>query len=294
MCYYPFYVNDKPVPCGYCPACCLRRSNSWAFRCYQETLRSDSILWIRLSYDNYHLPISSNGRASLDKKAIQKFIKRYRYYHKGPYRKLKYFLCGEYGSQFQRPHYHILFFNADPLYLVDAWRDADGQLIGEIYIDPRPFDLQCVIYTCGYMLKPCTAGYGKDTRERKFLLMSKKIGDNYLTPKQVSYHWLSAERNFVTLPGGIRLPLPRYYADKIFKPKAVNGFICPVARLACDLFKEAREELLDATTRKDAARIYREHKDTYGSADDFIRSQNEARLASIINFQKKASGRLDV
>jgi hypothetical protein len=241
-----------------------------------------------LSYDNDNLPWSANGRPSLRKTDIQSFFKRFRYYHGTGGRSIKYFLCGEYGSQFQRPHYHVLLFNANVDFLLDAWK------MGEVYIDPRPFDQGCVVYTCGYMLKPCSAGYGKDLRERKFLFMSKKLGDNYLTSEQVSFHWASANRNFVTLVGGVKAALPRYYADKIFKPRAVGGFICPVARLACDLFKEEREALLDATSRLPYARAYREHVDTWGDASDYIRSQSEARLASIREFQTKASGRLDV
>jgi hypothetical protein len=225
-------------------------------------------------------------------------MKRLRKAHYSKYgsdrKSIKYFMCGEYGSRFQRPHYHVLLFNVDVDLLYDSWKDKNGLPIGEIWIDPRQFDPACVIYTCGYMLKPCLAGHGRDTREKKFTLMSKRLGDNYLTPEQMDFHWRSADRNYITMLGGVKCALPRYYADKIFKPRGHAGYICPVSRLACNLFKEEREVLLDASTRKAALQAYRAHVDVYGNADDFIRSQGEARRASIINFQKKAAGRNDV
>jgi len=304
-----FTSDGVPFACGKCPACALRRSNAWGFRLHMESLRCESVVWLRLSYDSFHLPIASNGRPTLRDRDLELFFKniRNRYMEHRPslgcvvrgkrwppFRpQIKYFLCGEYGSLRGRPHYHVVLFNDTLNHYVEAWKAEDGLPRGEIYVDPRPFNTKATVYTCGYMLKPCSAGYGTDTRRRKFHHMSKRLGDNYLTDAQIRYHWDSPDRNFVCLPTGVKAALPRYYADKIFKPKSVNGIVCPVVRLAYSLFQEERDSLLDAGVRKLAKAEYDAHVRVFGSADDFIRSQAEARRAGILNFQKKASGRSD-
>ena len=66
----------------------------------------------------------------LSKRDIQLFIKKLRKYSYDKYNaRLRYFLCGEYGPQTYRPHYHCLFFLDSPLLsknfeelLADSWR----------------------------------------------------------------------------------------------------------------------------------------------------------------------------
>lgn len=297
------YVNretGEPFACGKCPACALRRANSWAFRCSWEARRSLSVHWIRLSYDSDHLPIASNGRASLEKTHLDDFfcnlrnsyrcrsaslgcvVRGVRYPPDRP--KIKYFLCGEYGSQFKRPHYHVLLFNADERNFVDSWRDRDGSPLGEVWIDDRPFELASVVYTCGYMLKPCTAGYGTDTRTRKFHHMSKGLGTNYLTDKQIRWHLADPSRQFITLPTGVRLSLPRYYKDKI-KSSLSNAELATYEedceRWYLDNIAPIRDVKFNAAVAES------------GGIDNYWRDAAQARRASIINFQKTASSRSD-
>lgn len=63
--------------------------------------------FITLTYDQEHLP--STG--SLIKKDFQDFMKRFRKAIEPI--KIRYFMCGEYGEKFQRPHYHAIIFGYD-------------------------------------------------------------------------------------------------------------------------------------------------------------------------------------
>lgn len=93
------------IPCGQCIGCRLERSRQWAVRCIHEASLYENNCFITLTYDNEHLPKGG----TLVKKHYQDFMKRLRY-HYGAAR-LRYYMCGEYGTQTWRPHYHALLFN---------------------------------------------------------------------------------------------------------------------------------------------------------------------------------------
>lgn len=111
---YPLVFNrndgfvDKPVtiPCGRCMGCRLERSRQWAIRCMHEAQLFEDNCFITLTYDDDHLP--SDG--SLKLAHFQKFMKRLRKkYGAG----IRFFHCGEYGGETERPHYHACLFGFD-------------------------------------------------------------------------------------------------------------------------------------------------------------------------------------
>jgi len=69
---------------------------------HESTLHADNC-FITLTYNDDHLPEGG----SLIKSDFQKFIKRLRKNHGV---KIRYFACGEYGTEFARPHYHACIF----------------------------------------------------------------------------------------------------------------------------------------------------------------------------------------
>lgn len=94
--------REITLPCGQCIGCRAERREGWAFRCWAESQLHESNSFITLTYDNDHLP----ENRSLSHSDWQLFAKRLRK-SIGPFR---FFMCGEYGEQTHRPHYHALIF----------------------------------------------------------------------------------------------------------------------------------------------------------------------------------------
>ena len=105
------------LPCGKCIGCRLDKSVSWAIRSTHEAQMWDQNCFITLTYDDDHLPRGG----TLVKEHFQKFMKRFR---KRFGSSIRYFQCGEYGSErdeygvpikhsLGRPHYHAVIFNFD-------------------------------------------------------------------------------------------------------------------------------------------------------------------------------------
>ena len=93
------------LPCGRCMGCRLERSRQWALRCEHERKLHKDSCFVTLTYDDEHLPRDG----SLNYRHFQLFCKRLRKKF-GPFR---FFMCGEYGDNTGRPHYHALLFGLD-------------------------------------------------------------------------------------------------------------------------------------------------------------------------------------
>ena len=99
------YLSDIKLPCGRCIGCKLSRSISWATRCMHESQLYMDNCFITLTYNDKNIPHDY----SLNHSHFQKFMKRLR---KDIYpNKVRYFMCGEYGDETNRPHYHAILFN---------------------------------------------------------------------------------------------------------------------------------------------------------------------------------------
>lgn len=92
------------LPCGRCIGCRLKYSRLWAARIMNEAQLHEENTFITLTYDDDHLP----EHGFLVKKDFVDFIKRLRK-HLNP-KKIRYFMCGEYGDQLMRPHFHACIF----------------------------------------------------------------------------------------------------------------------------------------------------------------------------------------
>lgn len=215
-CMTPFSIRTAknsnvttPVPCGRCPACTARRVSSWSFRLMQEEKRSSESHFITLTYDTKTVPITSNGFMSLDKRDIQLFFKRLRKALDGQ-PSIKYYAVGEYGGKTARPHYHLLLFNCPVGPIQNAW--------GKGQVHYGTVSGASVGYTLKYMHKPGWKPlHRNDDRVPTFSLMSKRLGENYLTDAMVSWHKDDmCNRMYVVLEGGQKVAMPRYYKDKVY------------------------------------------------------------------------------
>lgn len=218
MCLHPIVFDDKhlKVNCGRCLPCRIRKSEEWAARCALEAQLHDNNCMLTLTYDNEHLP----SDRLVSKRDLQLFIKRLRKAI-APV-KIKYFACGEYGSRFSRPHYHILIF---------GWRPDDLVLLSgqnDLFNSAFVFDIwKKGFVSVGLDVSAKSARYVAkyfqkniadfEDGKNAFLLMSNKpgIGLGAVRPE-----WLRSGKMYVE---GRVLPLPRYFLESLSKD--TNAFI---------------------------------------------------------------------
>lgn len=93
------------LACGQCVGCRLERSRQWATRCLHEASLYPRNAFITLTYDDVNLPFDRG----LHYDHFQKFMKRLRK-RMGACR---FYMCGEYGPQEGRPHFHACLFGVD-------------------------------------------------------------------------------------------------------------------------------------------------------------------------------------
>lgn len=232
QCLTPLHLYRKvfqkwiDVPCGKCYFCIANRVNGWQFRLQQEDKISKSSHFVTFTYDTQNLPIATDGELSLDKQDLQLFFKRLR---KTQYEKIKYFACGEYGENTERPHYHAILFNVESLLQIEkTWQKGK--------IHAGTVTPQSIGYTLKYMFKHKLPTFKK--RANEFQLMSKGLGASYINEKSSKWHKDNLlERGYSPLLEGNKTTLPRYYKDKIYTPYE--------KRILNDYFTESHEELTD-------------------------------------------------
>lgn len=202
---------DFELPCGKCDGCAADRARDWSLRLLHESQVYRQGTFLTLTYDDDHLPPDSK----ISKPDIQAFWDRVRKRHG---KHLRYFITGEYGEKFGRPHYHAIVFGKD--WLERAYT-IDDRLYGNPDLDELwqngtvsagELSLASCMYVAGYVQKKIGS---PDT----FSVMSKgsvKRTNGMLPP--IGYRW--AERNienisdtgYVTANGN-KFPIPAVYFD---------------------------------------------------------------------------------
>jgi len=203
------------IPCGQCIGCRLQHSLDWAVRCMHEKSSHEVSSFITLTYSDANLP--SDG--SLDYRHFQLFMKRLR---KNTKFKFKFYMCGEYGDNTNRPHYHAILFGCDfsdrrfykrtksgdrldvSQYLEDTWR------LGFCTVGDVTFE-SCA-YVARYITKKITGSKAADHymgREPEFTNMSNGIGASWIAlhGKQTFTH------DNIVINGKVAR-VPRFYDNK--------------------------------------------------------------------------------
>jgi len=156
------------IACGQCIGCRLERSRQWALRLMHEAALHLDNCFITLTYADENVPIGG----TLVKQDFQKFMKRLR--KKTPER-IRYYMCGEYGDTFGRPHYHAILFgktfndlvelkriDGAPLYTSKSLADTWGK--GHVTVGDVTFE--SAAYVAKYCLKKVTGEAAHEHYER--------------------------------------------------------------------------------------------------------------------------------
>lgn len=179
------YWNESEVrlvPCGKCVWCREQNAMQWSFRCQLEAKYWKESCVLTLTY--------AVSPRSVVKRDIQLFIKRLRKALEPD--KISYFCAAEYGSQFKRPHYHMIVFGYSPddavfvftkngkNYYRSDFIDKLWNYQGMVTIDLKASS-EAIGYVVGYTLGKCFMEVPKGC-EQPFSLMSRRpaIGKKYL------------------------------------------------------------------------------------------------------------------
>ncbi len=172
-------AQTMEVACGSCLGCRLDHALMWACRIVHESylyLDQQGNSFVTLTYrdpsectekqlkDGDYIPSDYSLRPA----DVQKFIRRLR---KSVSHKIRYFYCGEYGDENQRPHYHVCLFN-HAFQDQELFKDEEGFYI---YTSPtltklwpygfhtvQELNFETAAYTARYALKKITGQKADD------------------------------------------------------------------------------------------------------------------------------------
>lgn len=219
------------LPCSRCVGCRSDRSRAWSIRLGHEAQCWDSNLFVSLDYAPEHL-----SSWSLVYEDFQSFMRRLRKEVHGVSRApngrrpIRFFVAGEYGGRYQRPHWHAILFN---LALPDSKEFANGSFRSET-LERLWGNGNCVIdrvtpascaYVAGYTVEKARrrgAGEANEvvdvetgeviTRRDEFCEMSNRPG--------IGAYWYSRfgrdlfPHDFAVQEGK-KFKVPRYYYEKL-------------------------------------------------------------------------------
>ena len=229
---------DQPVviPCGRCVGCRLERSRQWAVRCVGEAQLYEDNCYLTLTYSDKYLP----ENRSVDVGEMQRFMKRLRKkYGVG----IRFYLCGEYGEENGRPHYHVLLFNHDfeDKVFLKTTKSGDRLYRSAELEELWPFGMSSVgsvtfesaAYVARYVMKKVMGDGAEEhyeyihpetgevfQRRAEFTTMSRRPG--------IGSEWFSRYKDdiyphdFVVVRGR-KLRPPKYY-DRLFEDFDPAGF----------------------------------------------------------------------
>lgn len=215
------------LPCGHCIGCRLEKSRQWAIRCLHEASLHENNCFVTLTYSDEnlrHVVDRNTGELlpTLYKRDFTLFMKRLR---KRFGNGIRFFMCGEYGEKFFRPHYHAILFNHDfsdkqlfkvnhriPLYVSDALRELwpyGFSTVGNV-------TFESAAYVARYVTKKITGDIADDHycgRIPEFVNCSRRPG--------IARRWYEKYRDNVydndmlVVRDSLKARPPRYY-DRLY------------------------------------------------------------------------------
>lgn len=222
------------LPCGQCVGCRLERSRQWAVRCMHEAQLYEQNVFVTLTYNDDNLPTD----LSLNYRHFQLFMKRLRKDFAG--RNVRFYMCGEYGEDFQRPHFHACLFNC---FFTDRKLHSSLASGSKLYTSERLSELwpygfssigdvtfESAAYIARYVMKKITGPPAKEHYERvnwatgeitevvpEFNRMSLKpgIGAEWFKRYRADVYGVDGAKDYVIVRGNKVKP-PRYY-DNLLK-----------------------------------------------------------------------------
>lgn len=225
MCLKPWFntKTGKTTPCGGCIGCRMDNQRLWTERTKSEAIKGRNA-FLTLTYDQEHLHYKEGAtQPSLDKKGLQKWLDntkhkiRLRFKKKmmpqGSRKDWKYYIIGEYGGTFQRPHYHAIILGLDwhdcQKFFKENWKNG--------MIKSLPLETGSIRYVLDYSMKNINGKmamemYDKKNIERPFRLASKGYGTDFIRSRAEEIN----KTGYIT-SGTRKIIVPSYYKNMFMK-----------------------------------------------------------------------------
>lgn len=331
MCSTPYYSSDNSVsyPCGQCIMCLVNRRRTWTSRILLESYMHESNAFLTLTYNDENNPVGlqpEHHRAFMkalrkafvppcpinesDFDSYESFIKAREvwYFENG----IRFYMCGEYGENTFRPHYHYCLFNfptclTPPLpnqkfrpcscsvcsRISKAWRGRGHIFLGEL-------TRHSAQYVAGYVTKKLTKKddirlIDTETGEiyhPEFSRMSNRPGIG-ATALPVLFEQSKNVTDFESLPTSIphdksTLPLGRYLRLKLSQ---LYNFKDDYENQKKDIYRARQmfSMLKDFTNLPEKSREVVKSSLILGYADNFyafVNKQKTLNLQTKINLRK--------
>lgn len=200
------------VPCGQCYACRVNRTSAWVFRLMLELTDWQDACFITLTYDDEHLKSDS-----LQPDDLKDFWKRLRKAIEP--KKIRYYACGEYGEENNRPHYHAIVFglpyNRDTrVLLTKLWKYCDSLRFLYDSKGVAPVTIDDIAYVAGYCQKKLTGELGKKEYEQKGLYPPFSRSSRFLGLNAFEKNLDQVKEYGCVFWNGSKMPVPRYFRNK--------------------------------------------------------------------------------
>lgn len=214
LCRRPFVKGVVPFACGQCMHCRISLRRLWTHRMLLEARLHSFSSFVTLTYADEFLP---PGGTLVPRDTVL-WLKRLR----KEFGKLRYFLCGEYGDETFRPHYHAILFGfpaTSPEVITSTW----GLGMTSCY----PANREMMQYVSGYVTKKMTKSDDQRLQGRhpEFARMSRRPGlgagvmpalaTEMSTPGGLYFYRDSGDVPAVLSHGRQLLPLGRYLRSKL-------------------------------------------------------------------------------
>jgi len=252
------------LPCGKCVGCKMDRARAWQIRIMHEAQLFDSNLCVTLDYSDANLK-----SRSLEYPDFAGFMKRLRRRLSGVSiaggrRPIRFFVAGEYGEKFERPHFHAILFNVlfpdmqkmhngyySSKLCEDLWEDRGRAVIDRL-------DSAAAAYVAGYTLKKARHSVYVDSlvdpntgllsdRRPPFVVMSRRPG--------IGAWWFERyggdmfPHDFAVAEGS-KYKVPRYYLERFRKVADA----CQVEEIMHGRYLRAQERREDSTPDRRAVK----------------------------------------
>lgn len=260
------------IPCGNCIGCRLEYSRQWANRGYLESKCWAQNWFVTLTYDEDHIFIpeevtDKNGITfckeddwigTLVPKELTAFIKSLRQIMKRENDQdgIRFMACGEYGSEGERPHYHIILFNCNlPLesfynpriinketyyqntIIERAWGGIRNPVKGSDYINPESKGISNIseaswnniAYTARYITKKIKGNlsdsiYAEKGQIKEFFRVSRMPGIGEIYYNQHKDEIYAKDEIIIKNKEGIISSKPPLYFDKLYQKEYPERF----------------------------------------------------------------------